>query len=115
MPRCMDRATLDLRIDYPHATQLITREVRIQMMLADQHTVRYLGAVQGITVGGHQQFLLAEQFEVVAIERAEEHVDLVVAAQIVGADTWRVIAQIGCAPRVLVAAAELRSEEHTSE
>src|SRR3546814_20070028 len=29
------------------------------------------------------------------------------AAQIVGADTWRVIAQIGCAPRVLVAAAEL--------
>src|SRR3546814_1664906 len=76
------------------------------MMLADQRTVRHLGAVQGITVGGHQQFLLAEQFEVVATERAEEHVDLVVAAQIVGADTWRVIAQIGCAPR---------SEEHTSE
>ena len=73
----------DLRLDHPDAMQFVARQILIDVAALGDVLVLVVVGIQFIAVVGHQHLALAQQFHGVAVQRAVEHVDLIVGHQAV--------------------------------
>ena len=87
--------------------QFITRQRRLDVVLAENLAVAVLVAVQPIAVVRHEQLLFAQQLPVVAIHRTAEAVELVVGQQPVGGQRGIVVADMGRPSQAALAGIEL--------
>ncbi|MNN53235.1 hypothetical protein D3C81_1679780 [compost metagenome] len=90
-------AGLEGRLDFPDPVQLVTGQVLVDMASLEDVRVLQLGGCQAVAVVRDVDFLLADQFPVVAIRCPVEHVVVVRGAQAVGGDTRAVVGDLRCA------------------